>query len=64
MGTAKEYLKENGYKEDMIFTFDSVAFLMGEYDKKQSICPKCGGIKVCEWCEPFNTPIPKGGLKL
>ena len=32
--------------------------------RNEQVCSKCGGIKVCEWCNPFNQPIQPEGIVL
>ena len=32
--------------------------------QNEKVCPKCGSKKRCEWCNPFDTPIPPEGIIL
>lgn len=55
LSTIDEFIEDIAEREVKLFAIPDVI---------KSVCEKCGGIKVCEICNPFNQPIPPEGIAL
>jgi len=57
-------LSENFIKGDFMSAQKQLLDLIKVIKQNEKVCPKCGCKKVCEWCNPFDTPIPTEGIIL